>query len=51
VTKGDYEGRDRVRAEVRGDGPERGSGVEKERKMREMIEDLRNEISELRNRI
>jgi polyhydroxyalkanoate synthesis regulator phasin len=36
---------------VRGDGPERGSGVEKERKMREMIEDLRNEISELRNRI
>ena len=51
VTKGEYEGRERVRAEVRGDGPERGSGVEKERKMREMIEDLRNEISELRNRI
>lgn len=51
LTKGEYEGRGRVRAEVRGDGPERGSGGEKEREMREMIEDLRNEVSELRNRL
>ena len=51
VTKEEYEGRGRVRAEVRGYGPETGSGVEKEREMREMIEDLRNEVSELRNRI
>jgi hypothetical protein len=54
VTKGEYEGRGRVRAEVSGYGPERGSGVEKEREMREMremIEALRNEVSELRNRI
>jgi hypothetical protein len=39
VTKGEYEGRERVRAEVRGYGPETGSGVEKEREMREMIEE------------
>ncbi len=51
VTKGEYEGRGRVRAAVRGDGLERGSGGEKEREMREMIEDLRNEVSELRKRI
>jgi hypothetical protein len=51
VTKTEYEGRERVRSEVRGYGPETGSGVEKEREMREMIEDLRNEVSELRNRI
>jgi hypothetical protein len=48
VTEEEYEGRGRVRAEVRGHGPERGSGVEKER---EMIEALRNEISELNERV
>jgi hypothetical protein len=48
VTKEEYEGRRRVRAEVRGYGPERGSGVEKEH---ETIEGLRNEVSELRKRI
>jgi hypothetical protein len=51
VTKEEYEGRGRVRAEVRGYGPETGSGVEKEREMREMIEDLRNEVSALRDRV
>jgi len=48
VTKEEYEGRGRVRAEVRGYGPETGSAVEKEH---EIIEGLRNEVSELRNRI
>jgi len=51
VTEEEYEGRGRVRTEVRGDGPERGSGGEKEHEMREMIEDLRNEVSELRKRV
>jgi hypothetical protein len=51
LTKGEYERRGRVRAAVRGDGAERGSGGEKEREMHKMIEDLGNEVSELRNRI
>jgi len=48
VTEEEYEGRRRVRGEVRGYGPETGSGVEKEH---ETIEGLRNEVSELRKRV
>lgn len=48
VTEEEYEGRRRVRGEVRGYGLETGSAVEKEH---ETIEGLRNEVSELRDRV
>jgi hypothetical protein len=48
VTEEEYERRRRVRGKVRGYGPETGSAVEKEH---EIIEGLRNEVSELRKRI